>query len=866
MNRTEESVFTEALAINDPQERATFLEQACAGDADLRASVESLLKAFVAGSFLEKPAFPPAADPGAASSSEVTVGDTLGEAEDGSGDDDLSLDFLARSDASGSLGRLAHYEIQEVIGHGGMGIVLRAVDEKLRRVVAIKVMAPRLATNASARRRFSREAQSAAAVCHDHVVTIHAVDEAEGLPYLVMQYVAGVSLQTRIERTGPLRLHEILRIGTQIAAGLAAAHAQGLIHRDIKPANILLENGVERVKITDFGLARAAADASLTQSGVVAGTPHYMSPEQARGEALDHRADLFSLGSVLYAMCTGRPPFRANNSMAVLKRVCEETPAPIREINADIPDALLAVIDKLHNKSASERFASAAEVSRVLGEQLAQLQQPGTWPPLDTAKTGLAVPAVTPVKGTGLGGRRRWTVPVSALFCLIAALIFAEAAGVTDFRVALTDLFAPGGTHEPQVMPRPKQPESAGGGAVAAAGNPFVILGSTADQNAEYATLAEAVANSKHGDVIEVRGDGPFVSGPLNLEPHALTIRAGPGFRPVLRLRPGTPGDDYLLRATAALVLEGLEIRETDERRTQPALVGRSVICSQGDALHLANCRVLREGPAAEAVSLIMAKANLGLRNCECHLFSAHLAGCGNEAPLRISMDNCIAWGDGGAMYLHHVDPTNPAKLTLRRNTLALSWLGVLGFSVAPEPKARFEIEASANLLDLRRSTLFCEQLNSYRADAPWQGVKEATAALLSAARWSEQGNVYRRGVCSVDWWTVGGDRRLVGAGVSNGPPTLMEWNAFWGLGATGSVEGQIRFRGGDQFINDGAAAQKMTPADFQLRADSAGHRAAADGADLGADVDLVGPGPAYERWRKTPDYQQWCKDTRQLK
>src|SRR5947208_756630 len=136
----------------------------------------------------------------------------------------------------------------------------------------------------------------------------------------------------------------MLRIGLQIADGLSAAHAQGLVHRDVKPANILLENGVQRVKITDFGLARAADDASLTQSGTITGTPTYMSPEQAGGERLDQRSDLFSLGSVLYALCTGRPPFRAPNSMAVLKRVCEETPRSIREVNPEIPDWLEAII------------------------------------------------------------------------------------------------------------------------------------------------------------------------------------------------------------------------------------------------------------------------------------------------------------------------------------------------------------------------------------------------------------------------------------------------------------------------------------------------------------------------------------------
>src|SRR5262249_50721333 len=161
------------------------------------------------------------------------------------------------------------------------------------------------------------------------------------------------------------------RIGMQTAAGLAAAHAQGLVHRDVKPANILLENGIERVKITDFGLARAVDDVSVTQSGVVPGTPMYMAPEQANGEVVDHRADLFSLGSVLSALCTGRPAFRANSSLAVLKRVCEDTPPPIHQSNPDVPDWLVAIIGKLHAKAPPDRFQSAAEVARLLEQCLA---------------------------------------------------------------------------------------------------------------------------------------------------------------------------------------------------------------------------------------------------------------------------------------------------------------------------------------------------------------------------------------------------------------------------------------------------------------------------------------------------------------
>lgn len=300
-----------------------------------------------------------------------------GKAAEGAADEP-PLHFLAPSEDPSQLGRLGPYEISEVIGHGGMGIVLKGFDATLNRYVAIKVLAPQLASSAAARRRFQREAQAAAAVSHEHVIAIHAVDSAGGFPYLVMPLVAGCSLQERIDRTGPLEVKEILRIGMQVAAGLAAAHAQGLVHRDVKPANILLENGIERVMITDFGLARAVDDASLTASGLVAGTPQYMAPEQAQGGPVDHRTDLFSLGSVMYAMGAGHSPFRAETTLAVIRRICEDRPRPIRDINPEIPQWLAELIGRLHEKDPSERFQTAAEVAELLGQCLAYLQQPAS--------------------------------------------------------------------------------------------------------------------------------------------------------------------------------------------------------------------------------------------------------------------------------------------------------------------------------------------------------------------------------------------------------------------------------------------------------------------------------------------------------
>jgi len=349
----------------------------------------------------------------------------------------LHFDFLDPPALPGYLGRFGPYDVIEFVGQGGSGLVFKALDPSLHRLVAVKVLAPQVAANVAARRRFLREARAAASVSHDHVVTIHAVAEANGLPYLVMQFIAGKSLQERINQSGPLELKEILRIGMQTAAGLAAAHAQGLIHRDVKPANILLENGIERVKLTDFGLARAVDDASLTSSGLIAGTPQYMSPEQAQGDAVDPRADLFGLGCVLYAMATGHSPFRAKTTMAVLRRVCDEPPRPIREANPEIPTWLTAIVDRLLAKDPAGRYQSATEVAAVLSSHLARLQQPST--PAEPEEPVAQQPT-----------RPRWPRRlVAAAAVLVLALGTGEALGVShvaDFLATVLRIRTPNGT------------------------------------------------------------------------------------------------------------------------------------------------------------------------------------------------------------------------------------------------------------------------------------------------------------------------------------------------------------------------------------------------------------------------------------
>ncbi len=357
-----EGIFIVAIA-KPLEERASFLESACGEDLEKRQRVERLLAAHDSDiNFLETPAAnwqnPPPIhrDPM----------ETLEQ-------------VLNPSTKPDCIGEIGPYEAKEFLGQGGMGIVVRAFDPKLSRMVAIKLLSPELAAKSVARQRFVREAQAAAAVVHPHVVTIHAVDE-ERVPYLVMECIVGKTLEQKLQQTGALRSTEVLRIGSQIAEGLAAAHKQGLIHRDIKPANILLENGVERVKITDFGLARSIDDATITIVGEISGTPSFMSPEQANGTSVDHRSDIFSLGCVLYAMCTGRSPFRANTLAAAIRRVCDETPKSVIDINSEIPLWLSKLIDQMLSKNPNQRPQSVLEVSRYLNQQLAYVQSPHSVP------------------------------------------------------------------------------------------------------------------------------------------------------------------------------------------------------------------------------------------------------------------------------------------------------------------------------------------------------------------------------------------------------------------------------------------------------------------------------------------------------
>jgi eukaryotic-like serine/threonine-protein kinase len=273
---------------------------------------------------------------------------------------DFDISFLDKMGPEGF--RLNDYFVREILGRGGMGVVFKAYDPSLDRFAAIKMMLPQNLVLSEARERFQREARAVAAIQHENVVTIYAVSEIHSLPYLVMEYLPGMTLEDRLIKEGSLPLADVIQYGRKIAAGLHAAHQRNVIHRDIKPANVLLGREPGTVKITDFGLARMQNESRLSHEGMVVGTPLYMAPEQFTGLNVDHRADFFSLGSLLYTLCAGKPPFEGATVLEVMRQVSTVTPQPLRYRRPDVPLWLGNVINRLLVKAAAQRFQTATEV------------------------------------------------------------------------------------------------------------------------------------------------------------------------------------------------------------------------------------------------------------------------------------------------------------------------------------------------------------------------------------------------------------------------------------------------------------------------------------------------------------------------
>ncbi len=379
-----EEVYHAALE-RAPDERAAFLAQTCAEDSGLRREVEALLRY-----------------DGTAES--LIDGNALAfEARH------LEPEELSQTVPQLLPGQhIGAYKIQALLGRGGMGVVYRARDERLRRDVAIKVLPASFAHDADRLRRFEQEAHATSALNHPNILTIYDIGAHEGAPFIVAELLEGAELRAQLE-SGALPLRRALEYAQQITTGLAAAHEKGIVHRDLKPENLFVTKD-GRVKILDFGLAKlrppqpgvvdtdAPTQKRLTDPGVVMGTVGYMSPEQVRGQETDHRSDIFAFGVILYEMLSGQRAFRGASAIEVMNAILKEEPPELSETNAKIGPQLEKLVRRCLEKQPERRFQTAYD----LGFALEALSTPSG----QRLETAAASPAVEPVSTTPLRAGR----------------------------------------------------------------------------------------------------------------------------------------------------------------------------------------------------------------------------------------------------------------------------------------------------------------------------------------------------------------------------------------------------------------------------------------------------------------------------
>lgn len=839
--------------------------------------------------------------------------------EPGPNDDPRRPAFLALSDKPGYLGRFGPYEVIHVIGRGGMGVVLKAHDPTLDRIVAIKVLSAQLASSDEAQARFMREARAVAAVTHDHIVAIHSVAQAAGLPYLVMPFVTGGSLRQWIDADGALPVQEAVRVGRQVALGLAAAHGRGLVHRDIKPTNILLDGPQRTVKLADFGLARSCDEAAITHTGFLAGTPQYMAPEQAMGQRVDHRADLFSLGAVLYTACTGRAPFPHASPLAAMRSVCDDHPPPVSRVNPAIPSWLDQLIQRLMAKAPHQRVQTAQE----LAQALTQAQ-----PAPDASAPLVEAPSVA-ARSTAIGHRRPVRLAVLAA-CGVAVVGGASwwlIKGGSDppGRPAVVspsvEPIDPPGTHSPPdstdsphmsldappVVPPGVPPESswdtsdlAGGGVAAVSGLPeasvvgpavVVRAGVSGADAGLTVSLTDALAEAAHGDAIELVWNGPMTVEPMTIHGKALVIRAAAGYEPTLEV--DEAASRPLIESDSPLVLEGIGLQtrsaSAGSGATGQARAGEDAVPTGMDRarlagspvglalvrvaapLYAANCRWLIRSPqeANRSVACVhqQGSGRVQFENCELYVqFGSvvHRDGVAAVSPQHdgaavrgeLAINNCV----GAGFAVASVDPWSAVQVTAKRSTLVGGGLILFRQSGGP-PGGVADAAWGLGLVRLQMD----DSVLDFRSllIAPFEDPASLSAQRV---RWHGRGNVLSPArLISADL----SQRRSSGSVAS----LVAQWRAFLDDDQAVAARGVIRYASGFSPTYHAVKNPQapLTARLFEIASVKAMGRRKKHQIDqsllerVGAQIEQVGPGSAYERFKRSDLYPTWTRAVRQV-
>lgn len=693
------------------------------------------------------------------------------------------LPILQPTTRPGFIGRLGDIEVLKVIGRGGMGVVFEGIDSILNRTVALKVLSPHLVGNGEAKNRFLREAQAAAALSHENVVAIHSIEEADGMPYLVLQFVDGESLAQRLIYDHKLAFPVVVRMGIQLARGLAAAHKHGLVHRDIKPANILIEVDTGDVRIADFGLAKQSGSDTITVEGTIAGTPAYMSPEQTINDDLDARSDLFSLGVVLYEASTGISPFIADSSFVVLDRIRSKTPLPICEVNAEIPAWFGSVVHRLLEKNAEDRIQSAAEIVELLANQTT---------------------VATAIRSNKNGSRR---------LAVVAALVGAALVGAVGLLIGLS-IFS--------VNPKPPtfDPPKVG----------FVVNGPNAT-NSIFQSLAEATQLALDGSVIEIYGNGPFATPALSIEGKRLTIRAALGATP--RFVPDMTGDQrpsQFLSSDEDLQLEGIEViwPITVSQILSEDFSQRCVIGNSSGKLSLTYCRIVA-GPNAVCV----ASSGREIEVKHSHLVS-QTGACIAWRPTvaTVALEQCFLEAKTAFLTMAPSSGGPTTAFQFTSNTIVaertFSFIAISAGSTNMANRRPMTITAIRNLIDSQTIVMF-HAVGGLQQNS--KASQKMTELLRNSIAWKDESNVYGQGCI----YLAGNPRFQPQAILWSELKSLDQWLSFWKQSKSKSVEGNISFD--ERSHPDDTSMLKLSNIDSQFRSIP---------PKIGATPANIGPGQAY--------------------
>ncbi len=756
--------------------------------------------------------------------------------------------LLTASERPDVLGLIDSFEVSEVLGQGGMGVVFKARDPTLRRLTAIKVLSPYLLADQTSRQRFLREARAAAAVNHPNAVTIYSVhdpaDDSQNpthmrCPYLVMEFVDGPSLHRRIARNNPMSVEDVLRVASHVVSALAAFHSRGLVHRDVKPANILLDAKTGRAKLTDFGLTRGPDDVSLTKTGIVVGTPAFMSPEQAFGKAIDHRSDLFSLGSVMFAMLAGRAPFRDQDTVQTLLRLRSGPPPSIATIRDDLPPALVRLIDRLHAVEPQSRPQTATEVLAELRRLRGLTADSAPMPSLKMPILPKSDEPKPPDESNGKAELHRLTRRQKTAVLLLAAIGLSLIVWVVG--AVKQNSMRGSGANDFSV---PTSPSTA----VASQPLPFVLLHEDGSSGESAASLPAAIklATASKRTHIRIRGDGPFLVEPITLRGRRLWIEAADRVRPVLIFNSSLDSEAAMIDTDESLTLTGIELQAGD--LAKPTENAPPLLRADGPELDLAFCCV--RGTSTTATLVRSTSPRVSIRHSAMFSGSTSALSWTAGANGSLTLDNNVWAGFGAVLVESPSPPPLDANIELTDNTF------VSQFPV----QVHFGKRQEANPFD-RRKLRFTVERNQFRAlqsviavawsASPMTMPKRPEQMLPLVIQWDRDiDNLYSLNT-NANWISHRSPDTNWSA-MSQSPRDLPIWKNFWNNRSTStSRTTSLDFsRAG---LIDGSESQRLNLSAEDFRVPQIGRMSNPPGADL----NQLGPGPAHDAWSRDASRQK---------